>query len=79
MTQKQDRQKIHRNPVLMLVAGIIFLIGLALTVLGGMYFDELGWVLATGAILTGLSAMTAASMTIITGEPEYILLHLIVQ
>ena len=68
-----DKPKIHRNPVLMLLAGIIFLIGLALTVFGGMYFHELGWIFAMGAILTGFSAMAAASMTMITGDPEYII------
>ncbi len=68
MTQKNDRQKIHRNPVLMLFAGVVLLGGVTLVVVGAVYFQAIGWLYATGAIAMGILLTIAALLTIITGE-----------
>ena len=68
MTQKNDRQKINRNPVLMLFAGVVLLGGVTLVVVGAVYFQAIGWLYATGAIAMGILLTIAALLTIITGE-----------
>ena len=68
MTQKNDRQKIHRNPVSMLFAGVVLLGGVTLVVVGAVYFQAIGWLYATGAIALGIFLTFIALLTIITGE-----------
>lgn len=68
MTQKNDRQKTHRNPVLMLLAGAVLLGGVALIAVGAAYFQAIGWLYATGAIALGVFLTFIALLTIITGE-----------
>ena len=63
-----DKPKIHRNPVLMLLAGVVLLGGVTLIVVGAVYFQAIGWLYATGAIALGIFLTFIALLTIITGE-----------
>ena len=65
---EDDKPKTHRNPVLMLFAGVVLLGGVTLIVVGAVYFQAIGWLYATGAIAMGILLTIAALLTIITGE-----------
>ncbi len=69
--------KTHRNPVLMFISGIVFLIGLGLVTLGLVYFHELGQNLAIGAIIAGVGNIIMSLGAIVTGEADWLLLGLL--
>lgn len=70
-------KKVERNPAVMAVAIIILIAGLILTTLGFVAFSPDMWVFWSGVILLGMSCVSFATLTIITGQREWILIHLI--
>lgn len=66
-----------RKPVVMIVAVVMLIMALALVALGIIYVANLGWMMAVIVILSGLSSAGMSLMTIITGNPAWILLDLI--
>lgn len=73
--KKQARQ-VSRNPLVMIIAGVMWLAGFAIAAVVLLNFDAFGWA-AIPLIAGGVSSIYFASMTIITGKPEWILLDLV--
>ncbi len=69
-------ENVVRNPIAMLLAGVIMLVGLAIVLLGVTNIGAFGW-WSIPLIASGLSSMGFASATIVTGKPEWILLDLL--
>lgn len=65
-----------RNPAVTAFATLVLLIGIAMTALGVLYVSPLGWY-AVPVILGGLACIFLATMTLITGKSEWILIGLI--
>ena len=63
--------------MLIIVASIILLFGLVLVTFGIIGFESLGWLTAIFVILSGATSAGLATMSLITGKPEWILLDLI--
>lgn len=59
------------------VAIVLLVIGFALMYFAGINFGALDWWFAVGAFLAGFSVAGAALASLITGNPEWILLNLI--
>lgn len=72
MTRKEQ----SRNPGVMIVASLILLGGLALVVVGILNLSTLGW-FSWILIIGGLSSVGLATMTLVTGKAEWILIDLI--
>lgn len=71
------RNKKDRNWVLIFVASILIILGIALVVLAVANITAFGWwSLILGA--SGVSTIAAAAMSIITNNPSWILLDLII-
>lgn len=70
-------EKTERNPVVVLLAGVLLLIGLGLVFVAVTNFAVLGWLYATLIIASGLSSAGMAVMTIVTGKSEWLLIDLI--
>lgn len=60
------------------VASIMLVIGFVLMYLAVANFTVLGTWFAIGVFAAGLGASVAASMSLYTGDPEWILLNLII-
>lgn len=67
---------VHREPIVMIFAVIIWLVGLTTVILGVIYAATFGW-WSIPLITGGLSSMGFATVTIVTGKPEWILLDLL--
>lgn len=68
---------VKRKPAVMVFAGIMLLVGLGLAAVGVLYFAALGWLFGLLVIASGLGSVGMASMAIITGNAEWVLLDLI--
>lgn len=70
------RKKQPRNLLAMLFASLILLAGLILVALGILNFSAFGWV-SWLLIVSGLTSVSLATMTLATGRAEWILIDLI--
>jgi len=70
-------EKTERNPVVVLIAAVILLVGLGVVFIGVTNFAALGWLYATLIIASGLSSAGMAVMTIVTGKSEWLLIDLL--
>ena len=76
MRQKKKTTAQHRSWGLIIISSLIIIGGLILVTLSIVYVGTFGWwSLALG--LSGLGTMGAAIMSIITNDPAWILLDLI--
>lgn len=70
------RREQSRNPVVMIVASLILLSGLTLVIVGILSLSTFGW-FSWLLIFGGLSSVGLATMTLVTGKAEWILIDLI--
>lgn len=77
MTTQEPMKKVQRDPVVMFLSGVVWLIGLMITVLGLSLFSVDSWLWSVLVVLSGLSSSIFASMTIVTGNRAWLLLDLI--
>lgn len=77
MCMKRSKRREERDGLIIVVGSIMILIGLALVALAIIYAKELGWWLALGIGLAGLTTGGAAVMSIVTNNRAWILIDLI--
>lgn len=65
------------DPVATIIAIVILLMGMALVILGCLYVQIFGWIVATIIIVSGLSSVGLSVTAIITGKREWLLIDLI--
>lgn len=70
-------EKTERNPVVVLLASVLLLIGLGLVFVVVTNFAVLGWLYAILIIASGLSSAGMAVMAIFTGKSEWQLIDLL--
>jgi len=70
-------EKTERNPVVVLIAVVILLVGLGVVFIGVTTFAILGWLYATLLIGYGLISAGMALMAIITRKSEWLLIDLL--
>lgn len=74
-----DRPSIPPPEVVRFVAAILLVIPIAIIVIAIMHFTALGWLFATGLIASGLASIYCEIKALSTGDPEWILLDLIIR
>ena len=72
----KEKRRVHRDPIVMIFAVVIWLVGVSTALLGIAYFSSFGW-WAIPLIAGGLSSVGFATATMVTGKPEWILIDLI--
>lgn len=70
-------EKNERNPVVMLLAVVMLLIGMGLMFIGVTNFASLGWLYAMLIIASGFGTTSLAAAALVTGKGEWLLIDLI--